>query len=49
MAFLDIEKAYDRVNRNILWKVLERCGMSEKVLNIIKSMYVNTRGKIYTR
>ena len=45
MAFLDIEKAYDKVNRSILWKVLERCGMSEKIVNIIKSMYVNTRGK----
>jgi len=45
MAFLDIEKAYDRVNRNILWKVLDRCGMSVKVVNIIRSMYVNTRGR----
>ena len=26
------------------WKV-ERCGMSKKVINIIRSMYVNTRGK----
>ena len=26
MAFLDIEKAYDRIDRSILWKVLERCG-----------------------
>ena len=29
MAFLDIEKAYDKVNRSILWKVLERCGSYE--------------------
>ena len=28
-----------------MWKVLERCGISEKVLNIIMSMYVNTKGK----
>ena len=46
MAFLDIEKAYDRVDRSILWKVLERCGMSKKVINIIRSMYVNTRGAL---
>ena len=38
IAFLDIEKAYDRVDRSILWKVLERCGISEKVVNIIMSM-----------
>ena len=45
MAFLDIEKAYDRVDGSILWKVLERCCICEKVLNIIMSMYVNTKGK----
>ena len=37
MAFLDIEKAYDRVDRSILWKVLES-GMSEKIVNIIRSI-----------
>ena len=43
MAFLDIEKAYDRVNRNILCDVLSKIGMSEKLVNIIRSMYDNTR------
>ena len=38
-AFLDIEKAYDRVNREILCKVLNKCGMSQKMVNIIRSMY----------
>ena len=44
-AFLDIEKAYDRVNREILCKVLSKCGMSGKIVRIIRSMYVNTRAK----
>ena len=44
-AFLDIEKAYDRVNREILCKVLSKCGMSQKMVNIIRSMYVNTRAR----
>ena len=42
IAFIDIEKAYDRVDREILWKVLEKVGFSRKIVNIIKSMYVNT-------
>ena len=44
-AFLDIEKAYDRVNRQVLCKVLKKCGMSEKVVRIIESMYVNTKAR----
>ena len=43
LGFLDIEKAYDRVNRGMLCSVLERVGLSEKIVNIIKSMYVGTR------
>ena len=31
-AFLYIEKAYDRVNRRILCKVLEKCGESDKLI-----------------
>ena len=44
-AFLDIEKAYDRVDRNILCKVLEKIGLSEKWVKVIRSMYENTRAK----
>ena len=43
LAFLDIEKAYDRVNREILCKLLERVCMSKKVVDIITSLYEGTR------
>ena len=45
LGFLDIEKAYDRVSREVLYRVLEKIGLSEKIVRIIKSMYVNTRAK----
>ena len=45
IAFLDIEKAYDRVDRGMMCRVLEEVGVSVKVVNVIKSMYVNTRAK----
>ena len=45
MGFLDIEKAYDRVNREILCKVLGKIELSNKIVQIIRSMYVNTRAK----
>ena len=41
-AFLDIEKAYDTVDRQRLWEILERIGLSEHIRKIIKSMYRNT-------
>lgn len=41
-AFLDIEKAYDTVHREILWKILEKVGLNTHIINLIKSMYRNT-------
>ena len=43
LAFLDIEKAYDRVDRRMLCKVLDEVGVSGKIVRIIRSMYENTR------
>ena len=45
LEFLDIEKAYDRVNREMVCKVLEKVGLSRKIVNIVRSMYENTRAK----
>ena len=45
IAFLDIEKAYDTVNRRLLCKVLEKVGVSEKIVRIIQSMYECTRAR----
>ena len=45
IAFLNIENSYGRVNRGMMRRVLEEVGMSERVVNVIKSMYVNTRAK----
>lgn len=39
MAFLDLEKAYDRVQRESLWEVLKIYGIGGKLLNAIKSFY----------
>ncbi|KAF2343922.1 Reverse transcriptase domain [Trinorchestia longiramus] len=42
LAFLDIEKTYDRVDRRRLLDVLGKIGFSEKIVNIVKSLYENT-------
>ena len=40
MGFIDLEKAYDRVNREALWRVLRMYDVGGKLLSGIKSMYV---------
>ena len=42
MEFIDLEKANDRVNRESLWQVLRIYDVGSKLLNGIKSMYVNS-------
>ena len=40
--FLDIEKAYDTVNRKIMWELVERLGFDEHIRKILQSMHRNT-------
>ena len=42
VGFIDLEKAYDRVNREALWQVLRMYDAGGKLLNDIKSMYINS-------
>jgi len=37
--FVDLEKAYDRVPRNILWNVLKEYGIQDQLLSAIQSLY----------
>ena len=42
-AFLDLEKAYDRVDREALWKVLRIYGVGGSLLQAVKSMYADSK------
>ena len=39
LGFLDVTKAYDSVNRELLWKKLASIGISGKFLNMLRTMY----------
>ena len=39
MVFIDLEKAYDKVPRNIMWWVLEKHKVPTKYITLIKDMY----------
>ena len=39
LAFVDLEKAYDRVPREKLWKCLREYGVDEELLRAVQSLY----------
>ena len=45
-AFIDFKKAYDSVNRFLLFQKLERLGISSKMLRALKSLYNNVQSCI---
>ena len=40
---MDLEKAYDRIDRTVLWTVLGFYGVGGKLLTAIKSFYKNSK------
>ena len=48
MVFIDLEKAYDRVPRDILWRCLKERGMPVKYTRVIRDMYEGVRTGVRT-
>ena len=46
MAFVDLEKAYDSVSREKLWKVLDEYGVKGKLLRAIQALYVDGKARV---
>ena len=40
MAFVDLEKAFDRVPREVVWWALRKAGVEEWLIKVIQFMYV---------
>jgi hypothetical protein len=41
MIFIDLEKAYDKVPRSVIWWVFQKHKVSSKYITLIKDMYDN--------
>ena len=46
MAFVDLEKAYDRVPRKVIWWALRKLGVDEWIVRLVQGMYSNARSRV---
>ena len=42
-TFLDLEKAYDRVDRDAMWNVLRLYGIGGRLVRGVRSLYVGSK------
>ena len=45
-AFVDLEKAFDRVPRAVLWWAMRKLGVEEWLIRVVMSMYDNAQSKV---
>jgi len=45
-CYLDLVKAYDRVNRRLMWELLKRYGVPELVVSVIQSFHEGARARV---
>ena len=43
LAFVDLEKAFDRVPRRVVWWAMRKLSVDEWLIKIVQSMYTNAR------
>jgi hypothetical protein len=45
-AFVDLEKAFDRVPRKVLWWAMRSLGVDEWIVRLVQAMYSNARSRV---
>ena len=47
MAFVDLEKAFDRVPRKVIWWALRKLGVEEWIVRLVQGMYANALRRVH--
>ena len=48
MVFIDLEKAYDKIPRNVMWWALDKHKVPTKYVELVKDMYNNVMTSVRT-
>ena len=48
LVFIDLEKAYDKIPRNVMWWSLDKHKVPSKYVTLIKDMYNNVVTSVRT-
>ena len=46
-AFVDLEKAFDRVPWKIIWWALRKLGVEEWIVQLMQGMYANVQSRVH--
>ena len=46
MAFVDLEKAFDRVPRDVIWWAMRKLGIDEWLVGLVQFMYKDVRSRV---
>ena len=46
MAFIDLEKAFDRVPQKVIWWALRKLGVEEWIVRLVQGMYANAWSRV---
>ena len=49
MEFVDLEKAYDRVSRDLIWWAMRKRSVPEGYVKVIQNMHRGTKTRVKTR
>ena len=46
MALVDLEMAFDRVPRKVIWWALRKLGVEEWTVRLVQGMYANAQSRV---
>ena len=49
MVFVDLEKAFDRIPRDLIWWCLRKKGVPEEYVQIVQDMYRSCKTQVVTQ